>query len=388
MKKTTTVLTIIVVLLTIVCVGVGLVGYYSAGFSDWSVFEEAFSIGKQPANETPGDGGNVEEPGDIEEPVAAYKTIQLNDLLPRVYFNKDFDVKGYINEMYPNGLTDEIGIKISNNSRDGHYDQDRNLILAPMNKISNFKPAGIEYAPNDFAIILAGPYIPSGYEATNIFYVSRAIESDSLTVQEGWLTQNEYFNLMKLDFDNPGESTEPADTQIRVVEIYGQDIFRNFISTDGVFYDAAEKNIATSSYIIAAGDIVPVMYFDTDFDVKAYFETLPQGLAMAAMMSTVIGDISEESYYTLMVCSIGMFTGVFQDYNEIVIVATSNTDTQIIYSSKACELQGVTVETPGWQCDKIDLREKGLTSYAVQEPTIGMNLCPFISSYDIFSTEK
>lgn len=388
MKKTTTVLTIIVVLLTIVCAGVGLVGYYSAGFSDWSDFEEAFSIGKQPANEAPGDGGNVEEPGDIEEPVAAYKAIKLNDLLPRVYFNKDFDVKGYINEMYPNGLTDGIGIKISNNSRNGQYDQDRNLILAPMTKIIDFKSLGIEYAPNDFAIILAGRYIPSGYEATNIFYVSRAIESDSLTVQEGWLTQNEYFDLMKLDFDNPGESTEPADTQIRVVEIYGQDIFRNFISTDGVFYDAAEKNIATSSYIIAAGDIVPVMYFDTDFDVKAYFETLPQGLGMAAMMSTVIGDISEESYYSLMVCSIAMFTGVFQDYNEIVIVATSNTDTQIIYSSKACELQGVTVETPGWQCDKIDLREKGLTSYAVQEPTIGMNLCPFISAYDIFSTEK
>lgn len=388
MKKTTTVLTIIVVLLTIVCVGVGLVGYYSAGFSDWSDFEEAFSIGKQPANETPGDGGNVEEPGDIEEPVAAYKTIQLNDLLPRVYFNKDFDVKGYINEMYPNGLTDEIGIKISNNSRDGHYDQDRNLILAPLSKISDFKSLGIEYAPNDFAIILAGPYIPSGYEATNIFYVSRAIESDSLTVQEGWLTQNEYFDLMKLDFDNPGESMGAADNQIRVIEVHGQDVFRNFMSADGVFYDAAKQNIASRSYGIAAGDIVPVMYFDTDFDVKAYFETLPQGLGLAAMMSTVIGDISKESYFSLMVCSIAMFTGVFQDYNEIVIVATSNTDTQIIYSSKACELQGVTVETPGWQCDKIDFREKGLTSYTAQEPTIGMNLCPFISAYDIFSTEK
>ncbi len=382
MKKTTTVLTISVVLLTIVCVCVGLVGYYSAGFSDWSDFEEAFSIGKQPANETPGDDGNV------KEPVAAYKTIHLNDLLPRVYFNKDFDVKGYINEMYPNGLTDEIGIKISNNSRDGHYDQDRNLILAPLSKISDFKSLGIEYAPNDFAIILAGPYIPSGYEATNIFYVSRAIESDSLTVQEGWLTQNEYFDLMKLDFDNPGESMGAADNQIRVIGVHGQDVFRNFMSADGVFYDAAEQNIASLSYGITAGDIVPVMYFNTDFDVKAYFETLPQGLGLAAMMSTVIGDISKESYFSLMVCSIAMFTGVFQDYNEIVIVATSNTDTQIIYSSKACDIEGFAVETPGWQCDKIDFREKGLTSYTAQEPTIGMNLCPFISAYDIFSTEK
>lgn len=61
-------LTALIVFLMIACVGVGLIGYYSAGFSDWSDFEAAFggneNPGEQPDDEDPG----VTDPTDPEDP--------------------------------------------------------------------------------------------------------------------------------------------------------------------------------------------------------------------------------------------------------------------------------------------------------------------------------
>lgn len=59
-SKATAWLTALIVILMIACVGVGLIGYYSAGFSDWSQFEAAFGGDKQPADETPGTGKSEE----------------------------------------------------------------------------------------------------------------------------------------------------------------------------------------------------------------------------------------------------------------------------------------------------------------------------------------
>lgn len=75
-------LTALIVILMIACVGVGLIGYYSAGFSDWSDFEAAFGGDKQPADETPDDGNGgdvtdgdgiiVDEDGTQLEPGTVY----------------------------------------------------------------------------------------------------------------------------------------------------------------------------------------------------------------------------------------------------------------------------------------------------------------------------
>lgn len=67
-SKATAWLTALIVILMIACVGVGLIGYYSAGFSDWSDFEAAFggneNPGEQPDDEDPG----VTDPTDPEDP--------------------------------------------------------------------------------------------------------------------------------------------------------------------------------------------------------------------------------------------------------------------------------------------------------------------------------
>lgn len=67
-SKATAWLSALIIFLMIACVGVGLIGYYSAGFSDWSDFEAAFGGDKEPAEETPGTGGNVTD-GDGNEMV-------------------------------------------------------------------------------------------------------------------------------------------------------------------------------------------------------------------------------------------------------------------------------------------------------------------------------
>ena len=75
-SKATAWLTALIVFLMIACVGVGLIGYYSAGFSDWSDFEAAFGGDEKP-DEQPDD----EDP-DITDPIDPDEDIVVDDDTP------------------------------------------------------------------------------------------------------------------------------------------------------------------------------------------------------------------------------------------------------------------------------------------------------------------
>lgn len=67
-RKATAWLAALIVLLMIACVGVGLIGYYSAGFSDWSDFVAAFGGNENPGEQPDDEDPDVTDPTDPEDP--------------------------------------------------------------------------------------------------------------------------------------------------------------------------------------------------------------------------------------------------------------------------------------------------------------------------------
>ena len=203
MNRNATIAVIVVLLLASVTVGI--IGYYSDGFQNWE------SFGAEPAEPAePEEPTAPEEPTVPEEPTmpATYTPIEVGDIVTRLYFNRDFDFVSFFEERFPGGMTSErsyLEIKTS----------DISLLFVYM-------PVGEGFEKPVVAILEEHQAVP--------FYVSEKVvipngnaDGTDMVWEAGWSIEEDY-----IDFAELGNN-------FRITEIHGQNLFKYFISTDGVF---------------------------------------------------------------------------------------------------------------------------------------------------------
>lgn len=137
-----------------------------------------------------------------------YTPIEVGDVVTRLYFNKDFDFVSFFEERFPGGMTSErsyLEIKTS----------DINLIVVYNPVVENTEKPVV-------AILEEYKDVPL-YVSEKVV-ISNGNSDGSDTVWEaGWSIKEDY-----IDFADFGNS-------FRITEIHGQNLFKYFISTDGVF---------------------------------------------------------------------------------------------------------------------------------------------------------
>ena len=137
-----------------------------------------------------------------------YTPIEVGDIVTRLYFNRDFDFVSFFEERFPGGMTDErsyLEIKTG----------DISLIVAYMPIVeSDDKPAVAILEEHQAAPLYVSEkvVIPNGNE-----------DGSDVVWEPGWSIDEDY-----IDFAGFGNN-------FRITEIRGQNLFKYFISTDGVF---------------------------------------------------------------------------------------------------------------------------------------------------------
>lgn len=203
MNRNATIAVIVVLLLA--SVAVGLIGYYSDGFQNWE------SFGAEPAEPAePEEPTAPEEPTVPEEPAvpATYTPIEVGDVVTRLYFNRDFDFVSFFEERFPGGMTSERSyLEIQTG--------DINLMVV-------YVPIGEGDNKPDVAIVV-------GHQSTPLYVSEKVIipngneDGSDIVWEPGWSIEEDY-----IDFAEFGNN-------FRITEINGQNLFKYFISTDGVF---------------------------------------------------------------------------------------------------------------------------------------------------------
>lgn len=137
-----------------------------------------------------------------------YTPIEVGDIVTRLYFNRDFDFVSFFEERFPGGMTSErsyLEIKTG----------DISLLFVYM-------PVGEGFEKPVVAILEEHQAAP--------FYVSEKVvipngneDGSDMVWEAGWSIEEDY-----IDFAEFGNN-------FRITEIHGQNLFKYFISTDGVF---------------------------------------------------------------------------------------------------------------------------------------------------------
>lgn len=140
--------------------------------------------------------------------VKEFTPIEVGDIVTRLYFNKDFDFVSFFEERFPDGMTGEksyFEIKTG----------DISLIVV-------YSPVGEGSEKPVVAILEEHQAVP--------FYVSEKVvipngneDGSDIVWEPGWSIEEDY-----IDFAEFGNN-------FRITEIHGQNLFKYFISTDGVF---------------------------------------------------------------------------------------------------------------------------------------------------------
>lgn len=198
-----------VVILMCACVAIGLIGYYSVGFTDWTKFG-----GEAPPaeTETPDELEVPEEPVEIE-PVKYYSNIEVGDILGTVYFNKDFDIKSFLAESIGENQSDYNYLRIEGGSATGNNWQ---IIVAYL----------FDESLADDGVVMIGC---EGFDTIEdgLIYISDDFcvdEGQDIWMEAGWHIEGDSINL-----------TEAGVSRLEVTEVVGQNLFKYFISGDGVF---------------------------------------------------------------------------------------------------------------------------------------------------------
>lgn len=192
----------VIVVLLLASVAVGLIGYYSDGFQNWE------SFGAEPSE--PEEPTAPEEPSDTEEPAApaTYTPIEVGDVVTRLYFNRDFDFVSFFEERFPGGMTAERSyLEIQTG------DINLMVIYVPIGEGDN-KP--------DVAILEEHQSTPL-YVSEKVIIPNGNEDGSDVVWEAGWSIEEDY-----IDFAEFGNN-------FRITEIHGQNFFKYFISTDGVF---------------------------------------------------------------------------------------------------------------------------------------------------------
>lgn len=137
-----------------------------------------------------------------------YTPIEVGDIVTRLYFNKDFDFVSFFEERFPGGMTGErsyLEIKTG--------DISLIVVYSPVGEGSE-KPVVAIFEEHQAAPFYVSEkvVIPNGNE-----------DGSDIVWEPGWSIEEDY-----IDFAEFGNN-------FRITEIHGQNLFKYFISTDGIF---------------------------------------------------------------------------------------------------------------------------------------------------------
>lgn len=137
-----------------------------------------------------------------------FTPIEVGDVVTRLYFNKDFDFVSFFEERFPGGMTDErsyLEIKTG----------DISLIVV-------YSPVG-EGSEKPVVAILEEHQAALFYVSEKVVIPNGNEDGSDIVWEPGWSIEEDY-----IDFAEFGNN-------FRITEIQGQNLFKYFISTDGVF---------------------------------------------------------------------------------------------------------------------------------------------------------
>ena len=348
----------IVILLVIAAVGVGVLGYYSSGFSDWSRIEAFFAADSGTPGDTnaPDDGENPTPPA----ATASYADLSVGNLIPTLYFNTDFDVKGYFADVYPYGLPQNFGIwfmsELFYQARGFMSEYGKSLVITPLKEVD----ANVSDAL-DIAVM---------YDET-VVYCSSECSVDGTEYPAGWQIDSIEV-LQEFSFIEDTEDVAFKAVAAQIVAASGLEHLRYFISQDGVFYNEA-ANIVDDG--IQQREMFTTLYFNTSFDVAEYL------MGQLTAESLVYQPLMIRCGETLLsVMSLTQLTGSFEDINNIVIVcdsaASGTLEREFIYCSEDFYYKSSGYKA-GWQCGELEF-DNGLIVDAVS----GKNFLKYFVSFD------
>lgn len=352
----------LVILLVIAAAGVGVLGYYSSGFSDWSRIEALFAAD----SDTPGDT-NAPDDGENPTPPAAtasYADLSVGNLIPTLYFNTDFDVKGYFADVYPYGLPQNFGIwfmsELAYQMLGFMPEYGKSLVITPLKEVD----ASVS-DPLDIAIM---------YDETTVVYTSSECAVNGSNYSAGW--QVDCLDIFRdFSFDDV-ETEEDAFKAIaaQIVATSGLEHLRYFISQDGVFYNEA-ANIVDDG--IQQREMFTTLYFNTAFDVSEYLLAQVSANSLAYQPLVVLCSDGETA---LSVMSLTQLTGNFEDINTIVIVCDSTTSStpemEFIYCSEDFYYNSSEYKA-GWQCGELEF-----DNALIVDTVAGKNFLKYFVSFD------
>lgn len=348
----------LVILLVIAAAGVGVLGYYSSGFSDWSRIEAFFAADSG----TPGDT-NAPDDGENSTPpavAASYADLSVGNLIPTLYFNTNFDVKGYFADIYPYGLPQNFGILFMSETIYQALgfmpEYGKSLVITPLKEVD----ANVSDAL-DIAIM---------YDGT-VVYCSSECSVDGTEYPAGWQIDSIEV-LQEFSFIEDTEDVAFKAMAAQIVATSGLEHLRYFISQDGVFYNEA-ANIVDDG--IQQREMFTTVYFDTSFDVA---EHLIGQLTAESLVYQPLMILCGETLLSVM--SLTQLTGSFEDINNIVIVcdsAVSGTlEREFIYCSEDFYYKSSGYKA-GWQRGELEF-DNGL----IVDTVAGKNFLKYFVSFD------
>lgn len=137
-----------------------------------------------------------------------YTPIEVGDVVTRLYFNRDFDFVSFFEERFPGGMTAERNyLEIQTG--------DINLMVV-------YVPTGEGDNKPDVAILEEHHSTPL-YVSEKVVIPNGNEDGSDMVWEAGWSIEEDY-----IDFAEFGNN-------FRITEIHGQNLFKYFISTDGVF---------------------------------------------------------------------------------------------------------------------------------------------------------
>ena len=288
---------------------------------------------------------------------ASYTPIELGDFVDRIYFNKDFDVKS----LFPGNVNEVCSITLLSSVYDDMVSSGPSS--SRMKSVIVGHPS-LATETNDAAADTVGIYYlyPNEYQ---VIYLSAACSMDGVEYEAGWQIEGDYLEISTpveyiedLFNDADGLTIIGGSFSCEVRQIYGQNIFKYFISADGIFADA----IVDEYVPVEEGDVVRKLYFNTELDLKEFVSESFDIFGFASFSPTICLDGDR---VRLMCLPIGVLLDdveSFEDFNaikdEIAFLAVITGEVKVLYSSCSFEsAQYGTVKEAGWQVDSLDIVE-------------------------------
>lgn len=137
-----------------------------------------------------------------------YTPIEVGDVVTRLYFNKDFDFVSFFEERFPGGMTSESSYLA--------------IQTGEIQFIVVYMPVGEGFEKPVVAILEEHQDVPL-YVSEKVVIPNGNEDGSDIVWEAGWSIEEDY-----IDFAEFGN-------RFQITAIQGQNLFKYFISTDGVF---------------------------------------------------------------------------------------------------------------------------------------------------------